>query len=377
MRSSLLVAAAVALTFHTPCQDVMGLLNNTDTSFTSRGSATGPNTNPSFAFVRIDQEHYGGWGYDPANPGQRAIQGIRVVLQDQIGSTPETFGVLIYGEDPAQPDYPDISTSLGGVSGVPVTGTAAGAQVSDVLVTFATPILVPAGTDVYPAVDLPQPTGAVWPTDGLSVHALYYGATTSGTFDAPGGSHPTATQYGNSGYHVPAIPQAATYTTTPRQWKIEPILAGATGVAGTVTNQTSAPQSNTAPGSSSMASGLHPDAVSPPLNAGRVDDISNRWFRSSAADGTVVLFFFDLGPLGLELPGNLLVPGSTGLACLNTTSAEFVGIGLTLAGEASYTIPIPAGVRPILGGLSVSHQAAALNAAGGGVDLGICTRQVL
>jgi len=353
----------------------MGLLNRTDTSFTSRGSTTGPNTNPSFAFVRIDQEHYGGWGIDPANLGMRSIQGVHVFLQDQIGSTPETFGVTIYGEDPAAPDFPEITTPFGSMTGVPVAGTAAGAQVFDVLVTFATPMQVPVGMDVFPAIELPQPAGNTWPADGLSVHALYYGSTTSGLFDEPGASHPTASVYGNSGYHVPVLSVGPTYTTTPRQWKIEPILLGATGVACTITNQVSAPLSNTAPGSSSMASGLHPDATNPPLNMGRVDDIANRWYRSSATDGTLVLFFIDLGPLGLEIPANLLVPRSTGVACLNTVTAEFVGIGFTLAGEASHVIQIPAAVRSGLAGLSVSHQAAALNAAGG-VDLSICTRQV-
>lgn len=372
----ILVACGV-LAATSPSQDVLGLLNRTDTSFTSRGSSTPPNTNPSFAFVRIDHENYAGWGIDAANPGMHSIQGLRVVLQDQIANTPETFGILVYGEDAAAPDFPDIATPLGTAGPVPTPASAATtAIVWDLRASFTTPILAPTGADVFPAVDLPQPVGNVWPNDGLSVHALYYVMVTSGTFDLPGAAHPTASQAGNGGYHVPVAMIGPTYTITPRQWKIEPIVGGAVGVAGTITNQTvSAPLSTAAPGTSSMASGLHPDARNPPLNPGRADDVASRWFRTGTPNNTPVLFLLDIGSFGIPIPVSALVPGSTGTTCLNIASAQVTGIVFTVSGEAILPITIPAGVRPFLAGIPLLHQAAAFNAAGG-VDANGCTRQV-
>ncbi|MEC7585148.1 MAG: hypothetical protein VYE77_12595 [Planctomycetota bacterium] len=360
-------------------QGVLGLLNGTDTSFTSRGSSSAPNTNPSFAFARIDHEHYAGWGIDPANPGTRTIQGMRLVLQDQIGSTAETYGMTLYPENATLANYPDVAAPLAAAGPFPTPpNSLTTAAVFDVLVNFATPVAAPTNEDLFLAVELPQPAaGGTWPTDGLSMHALYYVNVTSGSFDLPGGSHPTAPpEQGNGGYHVPSIGLGPTYTTTPRQWKIEPLVPGATGVPGTITNQVSAPQSTTAPGTSSMASGLHPDATSPPLNPGRVDDISGRWFRSATPNNTPVFFLLDLGTFGPEIPMATILAGSTGVSCLNLATAELIGLSFTINGEATFPIAIPAAARPLLAGVSLMHQAAGFNATTGGIDANGCTRQV-
>ena len=360
-------------------QDVLGLLNRTDTSFTSRGSSSAPNTNPSFAFVRIDHENYAGWGVDPANPATRTIQGLHLVLQDQVGATPETFGTAIYRENQGLPNYPDIAAPLATAGPFPTPpNTLTTAAVLDVIVNFATPVSAPTNEDLFMAVELPQPAvGGTWPSDGLSVHALYYVNVTSGSFDLPGGSHPTTPpEQGNGGYHVPSLALGPTYTTTPRQWKIEPVVPGAAGVAGTITNQTTAPQSTVAPGTSSMASGLYPDAVNPPRNLGRLDNISGRWFRSGTPDNTPVFFLLDLGTFGPEIPMPAIVAGSTGVACLNLATAQLIGLGFTFNSEAIFPIAIPAGARPLLTGVSLMHQAAGFNATTGGVDANGCTRQV-
>ena len=360
-------------------QDVLGVLNRTDTSFTSRGSSSAPNTNPSFAFARIDHEHYAGWGADPANPGSRTIQGMRLVIQDQVGSTAESYGIAIYREDPTLPNYPDIAAPLATAGPFPTAPNGlTTAAVFDVLANFATPVAAPTNEDLFLALDLPQPSaGGTWPTDGLSLHAIYYVNVTSGSFDLPGGSHPTTPpEQGNGGYHVPSIGLGPTYTTTPRQWKLEPIVPGATGVPGTITNQTTAPQSTLAPGTSSMASGLFPDATNPPRNPGRLDDISGRWFRSGAPNNTPVFFLLDLGTFGPEIPMSTILPGSTGVSCLNLATAELIGLSFTLNGEATFPIAIPASARPLLAGVSLMHQAAGFNASTGGVDANGCTRQV-
>lgn len=361
-----------------PAQDLLGTLNRTDTSFTSRGSAGVPNTNPSVAFNRLDHEYYAGWGYDPANPGMRRIVGMQVFLQDQIGNTPETFDALIYGEDPAGPDYPNVNAPLGAVLGIPTPPTTiTTAFPFSMNITFATPVLAPAAADVFVAVGLPQPVGTTWPNDGLSVHAFYYIGVTSGFFDLPGAAHPPTSMAtaSNGGWYVANPLNPPTYTATPRQWKMDLIVGGATGVAGTITNQTSAPLSNFAPGTSSQASGLHPDAANPPLNPGRADDVCGRWYRSSAPNGTPVLFLLDLGTFFPEIPVASLLPGSTGVACLNPATLALLGIAFTNAGEAFYPILLPASSRGILPGMSIVHQAVALTPTGA-ADAGPCTRQV-
>src|SRR5690606_32543483 len=118
-------------------------------------------------------------------------------------------------------------------------------------VTFTTPVTAPATGDVFLAVGLPTPAGTTWPTDGVSCAALYYQflSTNSAVWDDPGAAHPTQSPgNGNGGWYVPNPANGPFYTTTPRQWRFEPIVPGATGVAGTITNQTSLTLSNSAPG---------------------------------------------------------------------------------------------------------------------------------
>ncbi len=373
-----LIAGIVVL----PClgQDVLGILNNTDTSFTSRGSTALPNTNPSTAYLRIDADHYAGWGVNPATPGMREIVGLYAVLQDQIGTTPETFDILVYGEDPAAANYPLAITPLATAGPFPTpASTATGAVAWVLTANFTTPVLAPAGQDVFVAVGLPQPATGTWPTDGMSCHALYFVNVTSGFFDLPGFAHPTSPpeQAGNGGWYVPSLPSGPLYTVTPRMWKIQPLVNGATGVAGTITNQTTATQSNLPPGTASMASGLHPDAQNPPLNAGRADDISGRWFKTGTPDGTPVFFLMDFGTFGPELPVSVFLPGSTGVACLNLGTMTTLGINFTVGGQAFQVLTIPANSRGILAGISVLHQAAGFDPVSGTAMVNGCTRQVL
>ncbi|GAB4142391.1 MAG: hypothetical protein Fur0037_09590 [Planctomycetota bacterium] len=378
------LAAAFCVAASLSAQDYLGLLNRTDTSYTSRGSTTIPNQNPSQVFGRMDHETYESWGYDPANPGMHRITGMHAYLQDQVGTTPETYSFLIYTEDASAPNFPDVTAPLGSVGPLPTPASSAtGAVAWSLVASFATPILAPSTADVFLAVGLPQPASGVWPADGMSCHALYYVTTASGVFDLPGASHPTAPpeEVGNGGWYVPNPPTGPippTYTVTARQWKIEPIVLGATGLAGAITNQTSAALSNTAPGTSSQSSGLYPDAQNPPLNAGRVDDIANRWFMTSAGAGTPVLFFMGLGGFGPEIPLNAMVPGSTGAVCLNMGFMSLLGFGLTsTTGEAYQVIAIPAPARSTIAGLAILHQAVGLNVATGGLDANGCTRQIL
>jgi len=365
-------------------QSNLGIMNRTDTSFTSRGSVTTPNVNPSQVLGRIDKEYYAGWGVDPLNPGMRAIRGLHFFIQDQIGNTPDNYGILVCTEG-ATPNFPDVTAPLAtaGPFAIPPS-TVTTAVAWEVTANFTTPVLAPATGDVFVGIDLPQPVvGGPWPADGPSVHAQYYVPVTSGGVvglsDLPGSAHPTTPpeEVGNGCWYVPSLPAGPTYTITPRMWKVEPVVDGAAGVAGTITNQTTAPLSNLAPGTSSMGSGRHPDSRNPPLNAGRVDDVAGRWFKAGTTDGSLVFFLMDFGTFsGVEIPVSSLLAGSTGVLCLNPSSMVVVSIVPTLTGEAFQTITIPAGARLQIAGTSVMHQSAALNATTGGVDANGCSRQV-
>lgn len=377
-RFALWSVVTLALPATAAAQDFMGILNNTDTSFTSRGSATVPNTNLAIVFDRLDKEFYAGWGFDPVNPGMRQILGMHAWLQDQIGTTPETFQFMVFTESAVQPNFPDVSAPLGTIGPIPTPlNTAAAAIAWEFTASFTTPLLAPASADVYVGVELPNPAVGTYPTDGMSCWALYYVSVTSGISDLPGTAHPTLPPelVGNGGWYVASPLTGPLYAITPRQWKIEPIIAGATGVACTITNQTTAPSSNVAPGTSSQGSGLYPDALNPPLNIGRADDVAGRWFKSNTPNNTPVFFLlaFNFGP---EIPASGMLAGSTGVLCADLTTLTVLGIQFTTNNQAFQVISIPPAARAIIGGMTIVHQAAGLNAAGG-VDAGPCTKQML
>ncbi|MBK8101714.1 MAG: hypothetical protein IPK26_31920 [Planctomycetes bacterium] len=51
--------------------------------------------------------------------------------------------------------------------------------------------------------------------------------------------------------------------------------------------------SNTAPGTGSFLSGLHPDATNPPFNPGRADDVSLVYLDTQMPNGRPVFFLAD------------------------------------------------------------------------------------
>jgi len=285
---------------------------------------------------------------------------------------------VVYGEDPLNPNYPVVATPLGTVGPLPTpASTVTGAIAFAVNANFLTPVLAPATGDVFLGIDMPQPLTGAWPTDGLSCHALYFVMVTSGWYDLPGAGHPVGQpEEGNGGWYVSTYAPGPQYTTTPRQWKLEPILAGATGVAGTITNQTTAPLSNGAPGTSSMSSGLHPDAQNPPLNAGRIDDIVSRWFMSGAPNGMPVFFMASFNPFGIEIPISVFIPGS-GTICLDTTAMSQIGLSFTNAGEAYIVWNISAAARNAIAGIGVVHQSVGLDPLTNAALVNGCTRQIL
>ncbi len=369
--------APLALTTVAAAQSELGVLLNTGVSFTSRGSNSSPNTNPSVAFVRLDSDRYAGWGVDASSPGMRTVTGITGTIQDQIGNTPETYDLLVYTEDPANLDYPLVTAPQGMAGPFPTpASTATGAIAFGYSMNFATPMTTPANADVFLGIGLPQPTGTTWPNDGLSCHAMYYVFQPPATsYDLAGPAQPSGPPgEGQSGYYVPSSTLGPTYTTTSRQWMIEAIVPGAAGVACTVTNQTSAVASNAPPGMAGGGSGLYPDAANPPLNPGRMDDIVSRWFMAGMPDNSAVFFFASFQPIAPDIPLSLFVPGE-GAVCIDTTSFSQIALGFTSGGEATFAWNFSPTARTLIGGLSIVHQSIGIDPATSMAYANGCTRQ--
>lgn len=368
------ILAALLLACSAAAQQPLGVLHNVPASFTSRGGSAPANSNPVVVFDRIDKEMYTGWGFAATSPNMRAIAGLHFTVQDEDLSTPDAFGIVVYTEDPTNPDYPFVSAPIGSLGGLLIPG-GTGPGSYDAIASFATPMLAPGSGDVFCGLALGVAAAAAWPTDGLSVWAL----SSNGAYaeaDQPGagiGSSPPSDTFG--GYYAAALPLLA-YAST-RQFFVEPVSATPGGVAGAITNQASNLPSQTAPGTFSQFSGQFPDARSPARNPGRMDDVSHRFSMPTLPDFTPVVFLIDLGRFSsTELPMGLLLPGSTGVACLNLGRFRTNGIGLTIAGEAWQTFSIPAASRALIAGLPLLRQAAAFDVATSSLIAGACARQV-
>lgn len=362
-------------------QQFVGFTFNTSVGATSRGSV---GTAAGEVIGRFDADDYAGWANDPSNPQQRLISSISTTVQDQDAvATPEVFDVKIYTEDPANANFPLISGGVTAVTGVagppaPSSGTIAAAFRS---LTFATPVPVPVGRDVFVGFAMPA---AAWSTDGLSFHInLGYAPSASFlTWDEPGPAMQplvtTGTVPPSNSYGLNYIPTAATplFYSARRQIIIDIATGGAGGVVTAVTNQTNYTISNTAPGTASFMSGLHPDAVNPPFTAGRADDIGYRLNDTTLPDNSLVFFLVTLGTFGPEVPLAGLVPGSTGVACLNPAFTSSLGIGMTTTGSASMVVAIPAAARSIIAGWPLLQQAIAYNITTGTLHAGACGRQL-
>lgn len=356
-------------------QEPLGVLHNVPPSFTSRGGVAAANANPVVVFNRLDKESYAGWGYEATAPGRRAIQGLHFIVQDEDLQTPDTFGLAVFTEDPTHSNYPDVSSPAGSLAGLLMpAGTGAGSF--DAIASFATPILAPAAADVFCGLDLGVPAATTWPSDGLSVWTLSADSNNA-VCDLPGagiGSGVPDDTFG--GYYVASL-SLLSYGAT-RQVFVEPVSLTASGTAGAITNQVSNVPSQTAPGTFSQFSGQYPDARSPSRNPGRMDDLSHRFALSGLPNQTPVFFLIGIGQFAQpELPLGLLVPGSSGVVCLNLGGIKTVGLGFTVGGETAQTLTLPASARLLITGVPLLRQAVALDVATFQLIAGSCARQTL
>jgi hypothetical protein len=387
------IIALAALSTCAFAQDTMGTFRNTGTTYATRGASGASSSNPAVLWTRFDKECYAGWTAG-VTPGTRDINGLQFVIQDQNLATQETFAVVAYTEDALLPSYPDVVTPLGTSANYTLPlGTGGGAYRATA--NFTTPILAPAGADVFVGLQMNQPwtiTGTpAAVTDGLSVWEIRAALATLAagqSIDVAGAGLPfsPADEGRFSGYYVPT-PAAGPAMPVVTMFKITPILPIAGGTATAVTNQTVHPESSaTAPlsfavetpgaGTASMLSGLYPDAADPSLGGGRADNLGNIYLKTGMVSG-VCFYLVDFGTFGLELPMSSFLPGSTGVSCLNLGTLQTLAIGIVTNGVGFNVTNLNLATRQQLAGFSWLSQSVGFDLATNLAHAGPCTRQLL
>ncbi len=351
--SAILFLASTLFGTQVVAQDFIGFANNVFANGTSRGFLS--YTIGGEVMTRISGQDYAGYG--TGTPNKRTITGLFFTVQDQDAATTELFDIKLYPESLANPGFPDLAAGVIFAAGLlgPLGGS--GASATTRIVTPVVPASVPivGNGDVFVSWVLPaSPNGR--PTDGLSIQVL------DGTlFDVPGPSMFPQTPAGPSNSRaITLTPPSTLAYSVARQWVFDAAHSGAGGVALTMVNPGPLPSGL---GTASFLSGTHPDVNG--FHAGRADDIAFLFFLSGLGTGQTVLFLLDgnFGPtFGPEIPVSTVFPGSSGSTCLvnYTTFSPFFGQAQSNAGEASATIAIPATLRPLLSGLTIRQQAAAI-----------------
>lgn len=353
---ALLAAVATA-------QNNLGILQNVDASYATRGNHWNAGAFPSTQYTRIDGDFFRGWGYDGSNPGFRTIFGLHCVLQDFNGATPDPFQLVVYTESATQLAMPDVTNPIATTGSLSMPASAPGVTSFEVSAMFLTPIAAPAPADVFVGVHQLTPTN-VLAQDGMTVW-LTTAEDGMGQWtvrDVPGAGAPaTGAEATYAGFRVPAVSQLAVM---PRaQFHIEPILFAAGGVASARhLADPLHPAAGAMPGTSCQLSSHRPDARSPAANPGRADDLGMTFLMAGLPDNAPVLWLGDVsGGFGLETPLWLLLPGGSGAACVGLGSAVPLGVTLSSNGQATHLLVIPATLRPNLTNLALVQQAVAFH----------------
>lgn len=370
MKPLLLVASAATLAAAASAQNVLGFTAGSDTSYTDR---IGANNIVADGLNHYDSRDYLDWMLDPADPtgATYTFQSCRLIVQDQVGTTPENFTVVGYNEDPNTPDFPDPTAVWFRTGSIALPASTSTGPVAWIYTVTMTVPPAPKG-DKWLGIGMELPQSGTWPTDGLSTHitADRPATFTSGANrDLPSiaiSQMPT----GNIGCFIPTaggVPTGpATYPapTLRRQIWFEIQANVASGVPVTQTNQTIYPSSNPGGanalvplgGTTNMISGLYPDVNDTTLT-GRFDDIGFLINDISVPNGLVfVLVAFNGNPLG-SLPlslmmGGLAGAGTKGNVCIDfTASATFLGIA-NASGVYQHMLTLNPAVRNSLTGLS-------------------------
>lgn len=322
------------------------------------GSGRGT-TAASTELLRIANGDYRDWGVSGSSPGAHRFHGLRIFVQDQLTLTPEAITVVGFGEDRAAPHLPDLAARFVQTSPIQLPPGGGGGQAYDLTVNFATPAHAPLDQDVFVGVELPP--APLHPIDGLSLHFVRGVPNAQGVFDIAGRGLPRTPP--EVGYGTTfATGSGAGRRNTEVQWFIDLLLGTTSGVATAVTNQTSFTVSSAPPGTASFFSGLHPDAGSPPFNAGRADNLGFRVHDHDLA-GDPVFFVVSIG----FAPRVFLGAGETGTICTDLNAAIVLGpLTADAAGVASIAVDLGAAgsaLRSTLAGARLAWQGVGLDGA--------------
>ena len=416
-RAVALLLCAIACGAHTATAQAAHFLGFTagfETSYTDRGGADTTNVDLLQVF---SGRHYRHAFVDPADPtGQaRRIVGLRVVVQDQVGFTPEQYTMVGYLDDPLQPGRPDVRSNGAGVwfrtgriNTPPNAST--GPAVHTLLVGINPPPTParfgashgPTDDDLYLGIGLQAGT---WPNEGLGCritadfmpnvtaatprdvvgprlpasplppNLVCTVATTGGAFPLPTGA-------------AALFPGIAGRRGDYRQLDLDVLTYAPGGVAVTQTNQlyyaTSRALTSPSPtarvplgGTTNMLSGLHPDLHDatalippPPSSFARADDIGFL-ITDGQRPNAIALARLSFGPLlgGSNADGSQPVaqipgfgaPGSGGNVCVDLADPNGITFfGTTNAfGRFQAMVPMSAATRAFLrsyGAVDVTWQ---------------------
>lgn len=368
MQISRAIAIALALAASLPAQNLFAAGNvfRTASASYTRGPA---GFGAGELLQRFDASDITGFGVEAAYPNVHVVRGVLVHMRDFGSSTPNGLvDVTLYTEDANRPGYPDLSAPLGGRSGVqPPFSVLTYANVP-----FATPVLVPPGRDLFVGVRIPATTSNF---GGVRLAVITSGS--SGNYrDLAGPGLPSAPPEENS-YRLYRDLATDVVTFGARgQYQIDLLTTSPGGFPAAITNQSYFPISTIAPGTTTMLSGLHPDAASPPLNAGRADDVAFFYSDYALPTGSPVLFLGAFAEFGPVVPLSQHTPGSVGGLCLDQSAMFVLGlVPLNQASECWHVTVVPAGVRPLLRGLTWTQQAIGLDLAAGTLRGTQCGKQ--
>lgn len=324
---------------------------------------------------RFDADDMRGFGIEPQFPGMQIVRGVWLQTREVGGGGIPDGGsvVTLYTEDPLRPNYPDLQFPL--VS-IPSSAAYAPAPVPLLLLgdrIFPTPfpVAVPMGKDLFVGFTVNATVGI----GGRRLNHLSH-LPTSNINDRAGSGLPTfPPEQASYRLYRNLATDELTYESG-GQYAMDFLTVTPGGFPTAKTNQVSFQISNWGAGATSMLSGLHPDAASPPRNPGRADDVGFYFTDREMAAGDPVLFLASFTGFGPIVPLDQIMPGSYGGLCLPETElVPLAMVPLAANRTASMLWTIDGALRPSLLGLSWVQQAIGLDSADGVFRGSMCVRQ--
>lgn len=316
---------------------------------------------------RFDARDTIGIGVDPAQPGMMVIHGVLLGAREFGFSVSPTIDITLYAEDPARPHYPLLSQPLGGAAGVPPPNSLVRQPYQ-----FVPPVLAPTGRDLFVGITV---SAITMPIGGVNIGYLP-GSGPLTEWDEAGAGMPSSPPEENS-YRL-SVDTAGNVTYLSRgQFLIDLLTLMPSGYPCSLANQSTHRFSLVVPGATTMMSGLHPDAASPSLNAGRADDPGFLFADTDLPVGSAVFFVASFQGFGPVTPLANYVSGSVGSLCLDLADAEVIGVEvLNTSNQAWHMTPIPAAVRLLIAGNSWAQQAIGVHPSTGVWRGSACSRQL-